>query len=45
MNKDGGSCVNDEIKTVDVRTKWPHEAHGFTPWLAKNLDLLGSNSD
>ena len=31
----------DEIKQVDVRTKWEHEAHNFTPWLAKNLHLLG----
>ena len=26
---------------MDVRGIWPHEAHHFTPWLAKNLDLLG----
>ena len=31
----------DEIKQEEVRTKWQHEAHNFTPWLAKNLDLLG----
>ncbi len=31
----------DEIKQVDVRTKWKHEALDFTPWLAKNLHLLG----
>ena len=30
----------DEIKQVDVRTKWEHEAHDFTPWLANNLYLL-----
>ena len=29
------------IEQVDVRTMWQHEAHDFTPWLAKNLDLLG----
>ena len=33
--------TEDEIKQVDVRTKWPHEALDFTPWLAKNLHLLG----
>ena len=31
----------DEIKQVEVRTKWEHEAHKFTPWLANNLHLLG----
>lgn len=31
----------DEIKQVDVRTKWEHEALNFTPWLAENLHLLG----
>ncbi|MCY4528587.1 MAG: DUF4268 domain-containing protein [Chloroflexi bacterium] len=31
----------DEIKQVDVRTKWKHEALNFTPWLAENLHLLG----
>ena len=30
----------NEIKQVNVRTKWPHEAHNFTLWLAKNLHLL-----
>ena len=30
----------DEIKQVNVRIKWPHEAHNFTLWLAKNLHLL-----
>ena len=32
----------DEIKQVEVRTKWEHEALNFTPWLANNLQLLGS---
>ena len=31
----------DEIKQADVRDKWEHEAHNFTPWLAENLHLLG----
>ena len=28
---------------MPVRSRWPHEAYDFTPWLAKseNLDLLG----
>ena len=26
---------------VDVRSKWRSEAYDFTPWLAKNLHLLG----
>ena len=28
-------------KHLNVRSKWPHEALDFTPWLAENLDLLG----
>lgn len=27
-----------EIK--DLREVWPHEAHDFTPWLAKNISVL-----
>ena len=29
-----------ELKEVDLRQAWPHEAHNFTPWLAENLDKL-----
>ncbi len=29
------------IEIVDVRAKWTNEAHDFTPWLAKNLRILG----
>ena len=29
------------LEQVDnISTVWPHEAHDFTPWLAKNMDLL-----
>ena len=26
---------------IDIREVWPHEAHDFTPWLAKNISMLG----
>ncbi len=29
-----------QIKPFNPRDKWPHEAHNFTPWLAKNIQLL-----
>ena len=35
------TAPEDEIKQADVRDKWEHEAHNFTPWLAKNLHRLG----
>ena len=35
----------DEIKQADVRDKWEHEAHDFTPWLAENLHRLGDALD
>ena len=28
------------LKCKDLRDAWPHEAQDFTPWLAKNIDLL-----
>ena len=33
---------NEEVtEEVDVRELWPREDRDFTPWLAKNLDILG----
>lgn len=29
------------LKTVDLRKMWPHEASNFTPWLAENIGVLG----
>jgi hypothetical protein len=29
-----------KLTKVDPRTVWAHEAQGFTPWLAENLDSL-----
>ena len=33
--------TEDTSRQVDVREKWWDEARHFTPWLSKNLDLLG----
>lgn len=33
--------TSQEVETVDVHHKWADEARDFTPWLARNLDLLG----
>jgi hypothetical protein len=30
------------LERVDVREAWTHEAHNFTPWLAKNLSRLSA---
>ena len=35
-----GNC-DDELEQLDVHTMWQHEAHDFTPWLAKNPHMLG----
>ncbi|MCY4665074.1 MAG: DUF4268 domain-containing protein [Acidimicrobiaceae bacterium] len=35
------ASTEQQPQPVDVREVWPHEAHDFTPWLARNLDLLG----
>ena len=29
-----------ELKSVDIRVLWPHEARDFTPWLTENINLL-----
>ena len=31
-----------ELKRLDLRNLWPHEALSFTPWLERNLSVLGS---
>ena len=33
----------DESEPLAVRDKWEHEALNFTPWLAKNLQMLGDS--
>ena len=35
-----GVAEMGELTDVDVRKLWGHEAHDFTPWLAKNLRLI-----
>jgi hypothetical protein len=32
-----------KLLSVDLRTIWPHEASDFTPWLAENIDALGTS--
>ena len=29
-----------QLRDVDLREVWPHEANAFTPWLADNLPQL-----
>ncbi len=36
------TAPDEEVQEIDLRSKWPHEALDFTPWLAKNLHLLGT---
>ena len=31
-----------DLKDVDLRVPWPHEANDFTPWLAENLERLSA---
>lgn len=30
----------DRLRDVSLREAWPHEARGFTPWLAQNIDHI-----
>ncbi|MXW17176.1 MAG: hypothetical protein F4139_10925 [Gemmatimonadetes bacterium] len=30
------------LDPISLRKVWPHEAHDFTPWLAKHIDRLGA---
>ena len=39
------ASLEEGIRQLDVRTMWQHEALDFTPWLARNLDLLGVELD
>lgn len=29
-----------DLQMVNLRAKWIHEAHDFTPWLAQNIHIL-----
>ncbi|MYI46709.1 MAG: hypothetical protein F4123_10105 [Gemmatimonadetes bacterium] len=35
------SATIHSLRPVSLRDVWRHEAHDFTPWLAKHLDRLG----
>ncbi len=35
------TAPEEEFEQMEVRTKWPTEDDHFTPWLAKNLGILG----
>lgn len=30
------------LQRLDLRSVWPHEEHSFTPWLERNLSILGN---
>ncbi len=36
------TASGEGVQRVAVRSKWPNEAHDFTPWLAEHLDILGA---
>ncbi len=40
-----GDLELGSLEDVDVREVWDHEAHDFTPWLARNLDRLSAVLD
>ena len=42
MTEHGVASSEQRSQSVDVREMWPSEPYDFTPWLARNLDLLGS---
>lgn len=35
------AVIEDGFERVDIKSVWPNESLHFTPWLAKNLHLLG----
>ena len=39
------TAPEDQLEKLEVRSMWEHEALDFTPWLARNLDLLGQELD
>ena len=34
-----------ELESVDIKEHWPNEAYDFTPWLERNINLLGDVID
>ncbi len=35
------SGPSGKLEPVDLKAGWPHEALDFTPWLSKNINMLG----
>ncbi|GIG93368.1 DUF4268 domain-containing protein [Plantactinospora endophytica] len=41
MTASDPASVLGKLELVDLRDVWTHEAHGFTPWLLQNAEVLG----
>ena len=39
------TMAEGEFEKLEVRSMWKDEARDFTPWLARNLHLLGRELD